>query len=210
METENNLLTNRITIDGDNDHPAQISYSQELDSFEVEVLQQAKEREYQRQIKEELYKERERQIEKNRKAVSIFKLLFFESSSKEKLIIIIAILGSMGAGAQMPLFAILFGRTIDDLGPRSAQNDKFMQTISQLCLNFLYVGIAMFISGFIMVWLWTYSGRILVRKLKEEYFKSIMKQEQKWFDETDPYQFATKIQTQCTTMENGVLYFKSS
>ena len=114
METDANLLTNRVTLDGDKDQPPQLSLTEELESFEVEVQQQAKDREYQRQIKEELYKERERQIERNRKAVSIFKLLFFESSCKDKAIIIIAIISSMGAGAQMPLFAVIFGQTIYD------------------------------------------------------------------------------------------------
>jgi hypothetical protein len=31
-----------------------------------------------------------------------------------------------------------------------------------------------------------------------------MKQDQKWFDETDAFQFTTKVQTQCTVIENGV------
>ena len=194
-------------LNGDNDHPVEQSEFEELESYEQEVNNQELDREFQRRLKEELFKEKEKQKEKSRKGVSVFKLLCFKSTGTDKIIILFAVLGSIAMGASMPLFSILFGNTINDLGPKNA-GVSFLDNISSLCLKFLFVAIGMFFAGSLMVWLWTLSGRIIVRRLKEEYFSYIMRQEQKWFDETDPFQFSTKIQTQCTTMENGVYIIK--
>ena len=197
------------TLNGDNDQPADQSEFEELESYEQEVNNQEIDREFQRRLKEELFKERELQKEKSRKGVSIFKLLCFKSTGTDIIIIFFATIGAIAMGGSMPLFSILFGNTINDLGPKNA-GSSFLDNISSLCLKFLYVAIGMLFAGCLMVWLWTLSGRIIVRRLKEEYFSYIMRQEQKWFDETDPFQFSTKIQTQCTTMENGVNNIKSA
>jgi ABC-type multidrug transport system fused ATPase/permease subunit len=165
-----------------------------------------KEREYQRKLKQELYKEREKKMQNQKRSVSLFKLIFFESTGLDKFIIIVAFIASLGSGCVFPLFALLFGDAIDKFaGARNSE--EYMQVVSELCLKFVYAAIGLFCAGFLMVWCWTYLGKTTVRKLKESYFMSILKQEQKWFDETDPFQFATKIQTQCTAIETGVNLF---
>jgi ABC-type multidrug transport system fused ATPase/permease subunit len=191
---------------GDNEHPEEHVSFEELESFEQELKNEEVDREFQRRLKEELFKEREMKLEKQRKSVGLFKILYFKATCKDKVIIFFAFLGAFALGGSMPLFAILFGNTINGLGP-SNTGLGFLDNISDLCLKFIYVAIGMFFAGTLMVWLWTLSCRIILRKLKEEYFAVIMRQEQKWFDETDPYQFATKIQTQCTSIENGVNVF---
>ncbi len=190
-------------IHGDHDRPDEQVSVEELESFEQEIKNEDIDREFQRRLKEELFKEREKLLEKQRKSVGLFKILYFKATCKDRLIIFFAFLGSFALGGSMPLFSILFGDTINGLGP-SNNGQSFLDNITDLCLKFVYVAIGMFFAGALMVWLWTLSCRIILRKLKEAYFDAIMKQEQKWFDETDPYQFATKIQTQCTSIENGV------
>lgn len=192
-------------LNGDNERPEEYVSMEELESFEHELKNEEVDREFQRRLKEELFKEREKLLEKQRKSVSLFKILFFKATCTDRVIIFFAFIGSIGLGGSMPLFAILFGNTINGLGP-SNNGTGFLDNITDLVLKFVYVAIGMFFAGCLMVWLWTLSCRIILKKLKEEYFAAIMRQEQKWFDETDPYQFSTKIQTQCTTIENGVYY----
>ena len=199
------VLASQI-LHGDNDRPEENVSMEELESFEHELKNEDVDREFQRRLKEELFKERERLLEKQRKSVGLFKILYFKATCKDRVIILFAFLGAFALGGSMPLFAILFGNTINGLGP-SNTGQGFLDNISDLCLKFVYVAIGMFFAGCFMVWLWTLSSRIILKKLKEEYFAAIMRQEQKWFDETDPYQFSTKIQTQCTSIENGVNFF---
>jgi hypothetical protein len=201
METEKVLITNRNLPHGDKEHPDyHIDDSQSFDETEED---NGKVREYQRKLKEELFKEREKLFQKNRKAVSIFKLISFEASAWDKFVILVAFIASLGSGCVFPLFSILFGDAIDKFTDVK-NGEEYMQVVSELCLKFVYAAIGLWCAGFLMVFCWTYLGRTTVRKLKENYFMAIIRQEQKWFDETDPFQFATKIQTQCTTMETGV------
>jgi ABC-type multidrug transport system fused ATPase/permease subunit len=201
METETVLITNRNIPHGDKEHPEYII--DESKSFEEVEEDDQKAREYQRKLKEELFKEREIILQKNRKPIGIFKLIYFEASASDKFVILVALIASMGSGCVFPLFAILFGDAINKFA-NITSGAEYMQVVSELCLKFVYAAIGLWCAGFLMVWCWTYLGRITVRKLKENYFMAIIRQEQKWFDETDPFQFATKIQTQCTTMETGV------
>jgi hypothetical protein len=117
----------------------------------------------------------------------------------------IALIASTVVGAGLPLFSLLFGGTINDL---SATKGDFMDNIIKNSFRFLYVGAGCFLFGGLALWLWILISKRVVKKIKLEYFQCIMKQEQKWFDEIDTYQFATKIQTQCTTIESGVYFIK--
>lgn len=148
-----------------------------------------------------------KKIDQPTKTVSFFKLQFFKTDTKQKLIIFCAILGSLGAGLSMPIFAIVFGQTINNLGVMFSGRETMLERITDLSKTFVYVGIGMAVAGFIMVWLWMYIGQTIVEKIKEEYFKHIMMQEQGWFDATNPYEFSTKIKSQTRAIENGVNYY---
>jgi hypothetical protein len=55
-----------------------------------------------------------------------------------------------------------------------------------------------------MISLFSYNGRVLSQRIKKKYFKLIMLQEQGYFDQCNTYEFATKIQAQVKSIENGV------
>jgi ATP-binding cassette subfamily B (MDR/TAP) protein 1 len=141
---------------------------------------------------------------KNNKSVSFFKLQLFQTNVKEKLMIVGAIIGSLGAGLSMPIFAIFFGQTINNFGPMFSSEASLLDRITDISKKFIYVGLGVGVAGFIMVWLWMYMGQIIIRKIKIDYFKRIMLQEQGWFDASNPYEFSTKIKSQTQSIENGV------
>jgi ATP-binding cassette subfamily B (MDR/TAP) protein 1 len=147
---------------------------------------------------------------KNIKAVSFFKLQFFETNISQKIIIFIAIIGSLASGLSMPLFAILLGRTINNLGALMTGQESMINTITELSKIFVYVGLGIAVASFTMVWLWMYIGQLIVKRIKEEYFRKIMMQEQGWFDSSNPYEFTTKIKSQTHSIEIGVILIKAA
>ncbi len=128
-------------------------------------------------------------------AVSFFKLQFFQTNTKQRILIFIAIICSLASGLSMPLFAILMGRTINNLGILMTGRASLLDTITELSKTFVYVGLGIAVASFVMVWLWMYIGQIIVKNIKEDYFKRIMMQEQGWFDSNNPYEFSTKIKS---------------
>lgn len=140
---------------------------------------------------------------KLKKSVSFFKLQYALMNKKDLFLSIIATLSSIAAGLAMPLFDYTSGITINKLGPK---NDKetFMKSISEMCLIFVYIGIGGLVFGFLMSLLWSLLGIRMARKIKEQYFKIIMQQEQAWFDQLNPYEFSQTIQSQLQTIQFGV------
>ena len=47
-------------------------------------------------------------------------------------------------------------------------------------------------------------GNRMCHRLKREYFRTILMQEQGWFDANNPYEFATKVQAQLEQVEFGI------
>jgi ATP-binding cassette, subfamily B (MDR/TAP), member 1 len=147
----------------------------------------------------------ETEIPTHKKAASFWKLQYGLMKRFDVFVIIMGTIGSIGMGLTMPLFSVIFGGTINTFGAASATNpDAFIDDISQLCLKFMYVGLGMWAAGYIMIWLWGYNGRIISKRIKKNYFKLLMDQEQGYFDTKDTYQFATKIQAQVKSIEMGV------
>jgi hypothetical protein len=140
---------------------------------------------------------------KSKAAVSFFTLQYYGKDLKESLIITCALLGSLGLGVSLPYFALLMGGTINNFS-LMMQGVDALSIITELSKTFLYVGTGMVVAGFLMVWLWIYTGQKTVKKIKEDYFILIMRQEQGWFDEVNPYEFATKLKYETQTIENGV------
>jgi len=73
-----------------------------------------------------------------------------------------------------------------------------------MVIKFVIVAICMFITNFMNSTFWIYTSIRNLANLKKEYFLTIMKQEQGWFDQNNPYKFATMVQTQIKTIEGGL------
>ena len=62
----------------------------------------------------------------------------------------------------------------------------------------------MFVCNFLMMFLWSYIAMRQIRRLKTNYFRIILNQEQGWFDENNAFEFATKVQAQLEQIELGL------
>ena len=137
------------------------------------------------------------------KPVGIFDLYFKFSTKTDYILIFLAMLGSLGSGVAMPLFSILFGGTISEYGPKNDAK-SLEDSINSMVIKFLLVGLGMFVANFMNSSLWIYTSIKNLTILKKEYFKVIMNQEQGWFDQNNPFEFSTLVQTQIKTIEAGL------
>ena len=136
--------------------------------------------------------------------ISVFKLYFSLSERTDIILMIFATLGSLGAGVSMPMFSILFGRTFSGYGPKSNSAASFSSTIDVMVRNYLIVGACMCLAYFLMSGFWNLVGRRQILRLKELYFRAIMRQEQGWFDSNNAFEFCTKVQAQIKQIEGGM------
>jgi|LauGreDrversion4_2_1035121.scaffolds.fasta_scaffold660566_1 ATP-binding cassette subfamily B (MDR/TAP) protein 1 len=154
-----------------------------------------------------IVKKKEEKVKDVQKAASFFQLQYALSTPCDNVIMIIALLGSLGMGISMPLFSVIFGGSINTFGTLNTKgNETFLSDISSLCLKFVYVGLGIWFASYLMIWLWGYNGRVIAKRIKEKYFELLMSQEQGWFDAQNVNEFSTKIQTQVKTIEMGVSF----
>jgi ATP-binding cassette subfamily B (MDR/TAP) protein 1 len=146
--------------------------------------------------------------EKKLTRVSYFQLQYKFATKKDMILLVFAVLGSLTAGLSMPFIALLLGNAIDNFGPdMDAQGpEKLNEEVSKLAVIYMLVGLGIFLGSFMMVFFWTWVGKRLINKINEEYMRVIMKQEQGWFEKSNPFEFATKMQGQIKIIENGVFF----
>ena len=138
------------------------------------------------------------------KPVGIFELYFKFATNLDIFFIVLAIIGSIGSGLSMPIFSLLFGDALTDLAPKSSASNTFQDIINGMLINFAIVASAMFVAYAMNSGFWIYTSIRNLSALKKEYFRIIMQQEQGWFDQNNPYEFSTMVQTQVKTIERGL------
>lgn len=138
-----------------------------------------------------------------KKRVSYFKLQFTFANRQDIILIIFACMGSLIAGCSMPMVSLLLGKGINNFSPSMDKTDLNTR-IKDMVINFMLAGAGIFIGSIMMVFFWSIVGKRLTNKVSEEYFRVLMRQEQGWFDQTNAFEFATKVQTQVKTIENGI------
>jgi ATP-binding cassette subfamily B (MDR/TAP) protein 1 len=139
------------------------------------------------------------------KSVGFFKLLFTLANKADVVLIICAILGSLIAGAAMPLISLLLGKVLNQFD-ETILVKNVPEMVSGLIINFLIVGVAILFGSGMMVFFWNLTGRRMINKINADYFKVIMLQEQAWYDSKNKFEFSTKVQSQIKTIEGGVSY----
>jgi ABC-type multidrug transport system fused ATPase/permease subunit len=140
---------------------------------------------------------------KPKKAIGFFKLIYSSADKCDITILSFACLGSLIGGAAMPMISLLLGKVLNQFNG-DIETANVPELVSGLITTFLLVGLAIFLGSYMMVFFWMLAGRRLINKINEDYFRVIMKQDQSWFDQSNMFEFATKVQVQIKTIENGV------
>jgi len=158
------------------------------------------------QVKKEIKEMKDNEVFKNqnnKKKVSFLKLMKSQSTKIDLIFFIFAIIGSLIAGCAMPFTSLLLGDVIDGFDG-SIPKEKVPSIIHKSIINFLIAGILIFIGSLIMVIFWNIIGKRLSNQIKIDYFRTIMKQDQIYFDETNTFELSTKIQNQTKIIESGI------
>ena len=145
------------------------------------------------------------------KNISLFHIYKHLSEPIDFLFMILATIGSLGSGISMPIMSYITTDVYADIGVTSevtSDRDSLMATVKDVFTTqekrYLILGIIAFVCNFLSICFWSFMGSRMCHKLKRLYFKVILSQEQGWFDENNPFEFATKVQAQLEQVEMGI------
>ena len=127
------------------------------------------------------------------------------------LYLILAIIGSLGAGLSLPIMAYISSDLMGDIGNTSEYADdplilldRVKRAFNKQIKRFLIFGAMSFVCNFLAICFWCLIGSRMCHRLKRQYFTVILSQEQGWFDANNAFEFATKVQAQLEQIEFGV------
>ena len=132
--------------------------------------------------------------------------LYQFASAFEKLVLAVAVVGALGAGASMPMMLIAFGGAFDQLGvaetvPGQSVLGSFMDT---MLLQFVYVGIGMGGGKLIYVACVQYVCSAQILKYKVQFLKAVLRQDVAWYDSSSPEELTTKFESSMVKVKKGL------
>ena len=145
------------------------------------------------------------------KDVSLFHIYCHLAEPIDYLYMVLAIIGSIGAGCTFPIMSYLSTDLFSDVGNTSEYSNDPEKLISRVkhaidtqIKRFLIVGAIIFVCNFLSIAFWSLMGSRMCHSLKRRYFTVILSQEQGWFDANNAFEFATKVQAQLEQVEMGI------
>lgn len=109
-------------------------------------------------------------------------------TTNDILLLVGGLLGACASGVPFPLLAILFGQLIDDLNTanctETSGNDPsgLTDSVRQKVVYIVYVTIANWCFIYIHTTCWSLFGERLVRRIRERYLRSLLRQDLAFFD----------------------------
>ncbi|GMF37208.1 unnamed protein product [Phytophthora fragariaefolia] len=118
--------------------------------------------------------------------------LFSYADGIDKLLMLLGTVGGLTAGVGQPIQIVLFGDVLNTFNPADP-GANIEHSIRHVALNFVYVGIAVFIAGSFQVACWTITASRQAKRIRSEYVSAIMTKEIGWFDVNEPMQLGSRV-----------------
>jgi hypothetical protein len=129
-----------------------------------------------------------------------FRDLFQFATPEEIWLMRFACLCAAGLGLVFPLFSILFGDLLNSLNGSRALAD----IASDFSLKFLIIALCAGFGGAVSYGLPVYVAERQMKRVRELYLSSILRQEPAWFDVNKPGEVSSRLAEDTLTWQNGI------
>ncbi|EJU03194.1 multidrug resistance protein 1 [Dacryopinax primogenitus] len=128
---------------------------------------------------------------------------------------IIGLICAAAGGAGLPLMTLIFGNLVTafvnfttvaltgDPALIAPAADNFRHVSAQDALWIVLIGIGMYIVTHAYMWIWTYTGEVNAKRVRERYLAAVLRQDVAFFDNLGAGEVATRIQTDTHLIQQG-------
>ncbi|CAN9148363.1 unnamed protein product [Alternaria alternata] len=133
--------------------------------------------------------------------------LFRYATAKDKLVMVVALIASIAAGAVMPLMTLVYGNfagSFTSFSVDAVAAAKFQHQINTYTLYFVYLGIGSFTTSYISILGFSYTGERITRAIRELYLRAIFRQNIAFFDFLGSGEITTRISSDMNLVQDGI------
>ncbi|CAI5740328.1 unnamed protein product [Peronospora destructor] len=129
--------------------------------------------------------------------------LFSYADGIDKLLMILGTIGAFVAGVSQPIQIVLFGDVLNTFNPTDP-SANIERDNRRVALNFVWVGLAVFVAGSFQVACWTITASRQAKRIRSEYVNAIITKEIGWFDVNEPMQLGSRVAEAAVTIQEGM------
>lgn len=148
--------------------------------------------------------ENEKGSESSRPSVPYYKLFSFADG----LDYVLMFFGTVGAcvhGAAIPVFFIFFGKLIDAFGSHAGDPNAMAKEVAKYALYFLYLGLAVMVSGWLEVSCFMQSGERQSGRMRTLYLQAMLNQDVGYFDiDTSTGEIVSSISSDTALVQDAI------
>ena len=123
------------------------------------------------------------------------------------LLISLGTVASIGQGIAMPLMTIVFGQIIDiftDFARGLDSRQTFDSKITMAVVWFCIIGIGSFVLSYISIAMFMWASERQTKRIREQYYLAVLKQEVAFFDQHTAGTLATRITSDAQLIQAGI------
>ncbi|KAK1920029.1 hypothetical protein P3342_002325 [Pyrenophora teres f. teres] len=120
---------------------------------------------------------------------------------------VLALFSSIAAGAVMPLMTLVYGNfagSFTSFSVDATAAAKFEHQINKFTLYFIYLGIGAFVTSYISILGFSYTGERITRVIRELYLRAIFRQNIAFFDFLGSGEITTRISSDMNLVQDGI------
>ncbi|KAF1836489.1 leptomycin B resistance protein pmd1 [Decorospora gaudefroyi] len=133
--------------------------------------------------------------------------LFRYANGMDRLVMVGALFASIAAGAVMPLMTLVYGNFAGSFTSHSiggVAGAKFQNQINQFTLYFIYLGVGSFVTSYISIIGFSYTGERITRQIRQLYLRAIFRQNIAFFDFLGSGEITTRISSDMNLVQDGI------
>ncbi|KAI2707931.1 hypothetical protein CBS147333_4513 [Penicillium roqueforti] len=142
------------------------------------------------------------------KAVFFRLFVYGEPSTSDIALLILGLVSAIASGIPFPIMSIVFGQLVDEMNSTTCNandtnSNSYQDSINKKVLLIVYIGIAYLFLIYIYVFSWNLTGERLAQRLREKYFKALLRQDVAFFDNLPAGEASSRITGDITTVQQG-------
>jgi ATP-binding cassette subfamily B (MDR/TAP) protein 1 len=148
-------------------------------------------------------KKKSKEKKAKKQSVSIFKLFQF-ATTKERFMVIFAIIFSAGSGALQPLSILIYGQFINTLTSSLSETSTLLdKTLPVIHIMVIMATVAL-TTGYISNCLWVLTGESQTRRIRSLFLHSVLGQDMSWFDAAEDGSLNTRLASDTQLIQDGI------